>query len=202
MKRGSGPVVAMGLLAVALTGCAARPPIEAPAARPRYTDADVRFVSGMIPHHGQAILIAGWAQTHGAGERVRPLCERLIVSQRDEIATMQTWLRDHGEPVPGYNATPTVAGRADEPIPVPGMLTSDQLSELDRSRGRAFDRLLLTFMIQHHRGALSMVEEMVASGGAQDETVYRLAAEAYADQKVEIDRMERMLIALGAEPPA
>ena len=156
----------------------------------------------MIPHHGQAVLIAGWAQTHDAGEDVRRLCDRIVVSQRDEIATMQSWLRDHGESVPGYNATPTMAARAEDPMLMPGMLTPDQLSTLDRSRGVAFDRLLLTLMIRHHRGALAMVADMISAGGAQDEQVYRLAADAYADRKVEIERMERMLAALAAEPPA
>src|SRR5690349_17742922 len=56
--------------------------------------ADIHFMSGMIPHHAQAVLIAGWAPSHGARQDLRLLCERIVVAQRDEIALMQTWLRD------------------------------------------------------------------------------------------------------------
>ncbi len=65
-----------------------------------YSDADVDFMAGMIPHHAQAVIMAGWAPSHGARKDVAIFCERIVVGQRDEIATMQTWLRDRGQVVP------------------------------------------------------------------------------------------------------
>src|SRR5213594_4940168 len=68
--------------------------------RPKYTAADVHFISGMIGHHAQAVLMAGWAPSHGASPSVQALCERIVVAQRDEIAFLQRWLRERGEAVP------------------------------------------------------------------------------------------------------
>src|SRR5690348_5971562 len=68
--------------------------------RPKYTAADVQFFSGMIGHHAQAVLMAGWAPSHGASPSVQALCERIVVAQRDEIAFLQRWLRERGEAVP------------------------------------------------------------------------------------------------------
>jgi uncharacterized protein (DUF305 family) len=81
---------------------AAAPPVK-PASdsiRQRYTAADVHFMTGMIGHHAQAVLMAGWAPSHGASASLTALCERIVVGQNDEIATMQRWLRERGQPVP------------------------------------------------------------------------------------------------------
>jgi len=157
-------------------------------------------MSGMIRHHAQAVLIAGWAPTHGASAALRRLCERIVVGQQDEIALMSRWLEDHGEPVPepggGHHALPAGA-----PAPLmPGMLTDAQLAQLDSARGPAFDRRFLTLMIVHHRGALTMVDRLfVSEGGARDETVFRLASDVHADQSTEIHRMQLMLATLPPE---
>lgn len=172
----------------------------------RYTPADVHFMSGMIPHHAQAVLIAGWAATHDAGIAVRTLCERIVVAQKDEIATMQRWLEERGHPVPAADATHlrmTMNG-VEHDMLMPGMLDAQALAQLDRSRGVAFDRLFLIAMIRHHEGAVTMVDQLFSSSGGagQDETVFRLASDIYADQTTEIDRMQTMLAALpGGTPP-
>src|SRR5579864_7079883 len=70
-----------------------------------YSDADVDFMSGMIPHHAQAVIMAGWAPTHGARRDVAILCERILVGQRDEIAMMRQWLGDRGLEVPDATST-------------------------------------------------------------------------------------------------
>jgi uncharacterized protein (DUF305 family) len=173
------------------------PPIVQPP-HPR-SQADVNFMSGMIPHHAQAVLIAGWAPTHGARPDVQILCERIVIGQRDEIATMRRWLKDHGEAVPDSNATRShmMMGGATMDMLMPGMLTDAQLTQLDSARGPAFDRLFLTDMIRHHQGALAMVDTLFASyGAAQDDAVFRFASDVYADQSTEVDRMQRMLAAL------
>jgi uncharacterized protein (DUF305 family) len=156
-------------------------------------------MSGMIAHHAQAITMASWAPTHDASASVRTLAARIINAQRDEIATMQQWLRDRQQPVPEARATgmKMIMNGAEHEMLMPGMLTGAQMKQLDQARGKEFDRLFLTFMIQHHRGAVSMVKELFSTYGAgQDETVFKFASDVNVDQTTEIARMERMLAAL------
>src|SRR5947207_4755040 len=161
-----------------------------------FSDADVEFMSGMIPHHAQAVIMAGWAPSHGARQDVAILCERIVVGQRDEIAMMQTWLGDRGQEVPDAASTRhkmTMNGATHEML-MPGMLTDEEMAALDRARGPEFDRLFLVGMIKHHQGAIDMVDKLFkAYGAAQDETVYKFASDVYADQSIEIDRMHEML---------
>lgn len=162
-----------------------------------HTQADVRFMRDMIHHHAQAILISRWAPTHDAGAEIRTLAERIINAQEDEIASMQKWLRDRGEPVPDPNAKPDMmhggAHHAGHHA-MAGMLSEEQLRELDAARGERFEELFLRYMIQHHRGAVTMVNELIGSqGAAQDPTVFKLASDISADQSSEVARMQRML---------
>jgi uncharacterized protein (DUF305 family) len=77
---------------------------------------------------------------------------------------------------------------------MPGMLNADELAQLDDARGAEFDRLFLTFMIRHHQGAITMVEELFrAPGAAQEEEIFRFASDVNSDQLAEIDRMTQML---------
>ena len=199
-----------GLLAVStLAGCAGartsasnEPDISVfTAPRQPYSEADIHFMSGMIPHHAQAVLIAGWAESHGAGRAVRVLSERIAVAQRDEIAMMQGWLRARGQPVPEADATHltmTTDGTTHDML-MPGMLTAEELATLDLARGEEFERLFLTSMVRHHQGAITMVEQLFGShGAAQDDIVYMFASDVYADQTTEIERMQRMLESLTA----
>jgi uncharacterized protein (DUF305 family) len=171
---------------------------KADSARYPYTAADVHFMSAMIGHHSQAIVVAGWAPTHGASASIRTLAERIINAQQDEITTMQQWLRDRQQPVPEARATgmKMTDGVAHEML-MPGMLTADQMKQLDEAKGKEFDQLFLILMIQHHRGAVSMVNELFSSYGAGlDETVFKFASDVNVDQSTEIDRMQKMLAAL------
>ncbi len=170
-----------------------------------YTAADVRFMQSMIGHHTQAITMAGWAPSHGANSSVRTLAERIINAQQDEIVTMRQWLQDRRQKVPGPGASMTMMmdGKAQEML-MPGMLTQAQMQQLDQARGPDFDHLFLTFMIQHHRGAVSMVQDLFDTYGAsQDETIFKFASDVNVDQSTEIARMEKMLasMALGKSIP-
>jgi uncharacterized protein (DUF305 family) len=153
-------------------------------------------MAGMIPHHAQAVIMAGWAPTHGARKDVAVLCERIVVGQRDEIGLMQTWLRDRGQTVPDATSTRhkmKMNGMEHEML-MPGMLTDEEMAELDRARGPEFDRLFLLGMIKHHQGAIDMVDVLLKSyGAAQDESVFKFANDVYTDQTIEIDRMNKML---------
>lgn len=164
-----------------------------------YTKADIDFMSGMISHHAQAIKMASWAPTHGASPALIRMAERIVVGQADEIGLMQSWLRDRRQPVP--EADPAgmkmKMGDMEHVMLMPGMLTEAQMKQLDAARGVEFDRLFLTFMIQHHRGAIAMVRALFSSHGAgQDETVFKFANDVEIDQTEEIQRMQQMLVEL------
>jgi uncharacterized protein (DUF305 family) len=201
MKRSLLRIIGAGLpWGLTIAACRSAPPSGSPvlaapspvqaradSVRPLHTRADVHFMSGMIAHHAQAVLMGRWAvdTTHGASPAVRVLAERIVVAQQDEIAFLERWLLERNE------------ARMHHQTLMPGMLTPAQLVELDRARGPEFDRLFLTFMIQHHQGAITMVEQLLgAHGAAQDGLVFRFAADVNADQTTEIERMRRMLAAL------
>ena len=169
--------------------------------RQTYTAADVAFIQGMIHHHAQAVLIAGWATSHGASPQVQNLCDRIIVAQNDEINTFQLWLKQRGQATVDLNATHAMMPSMDPKAMMPGMLSDDQLAKLDAARGTQFDELFLTDMIQHHEGAVKMVNDLFAVGSGEDETVYKFATDIYADQTTEIARMQKMLAVIVIGPP-
>ena len=70
-------------LAAAQTPQPQDPPARPDLVRGPYNEADVNFMQGMIPHHAQAVVMAGWAASHNASPEVRVLCERIVVAQRD-----------------------------------------------------------------------------------------------------------------------
>ena len=209
--RTTGRLVGTSLILAAITACAgatsgpARAPV-APAAGtvgPRHSAADVAFMTGMIGHHAQAILMAGWAPSHGASPAVQALCERILVGQRDEIALMQRWLREWQQPVPEADAAHDMMPGMEHML-MPGMLTADQLRQLNQATGAEFDRLFLTFMIRHHQGALAMVKQLVETpGAARDDIVFKFVSDMNVDQTTEINRMNLMLagIPLGSTSP-
>lgn len=154
---------------------------------------------GMIHHHAQAVVMAKWAPTHGAGADLQRLAKRIVVAQQDEIAIMQNWLKEKGEPVPEPSPGPmrmTMPDGTTHDMLMPGMLTEAELKQLDAARGVEFDRSFLTLMIRHHEGALDMVEQLFGTTGAgQDEDTFRLASDVVADQTTEIRIMKEMLAA-------
>lgn len=184
-------------------GAGVRPsssPVPAAAVVRPASPADVEFMTGMIHHHAQALVMAGWSESHGANDAIRVLSERIIVSQRDEIALIELWMTDHGIEPPEIAPMVTIASGGaihDHAMLMPGMLTAEQMAELDAARGAEFDRLFLTYMIRHHEGALEMVDSLFAAhGGGVDDAIYKFASDTFADQGSEIDRMRRMLGAI------
>jgi uncharacterized protein (DUF305 family) len=163
------------------------PPHELPAtAGEGYTAADVRFMQNMIGHHAQALTMVAMAPDHGAGMQLLRLAQKIDISQRDEIDFMKRWLAERTQ------AIPDDAHAHD--MRMPGMLTPQQLAQLDAARGGEFERLFLSFMIQHHLGALEMVEGLFASpGAAQDSEIFRFITDVDADQRDEIFVMQSML---------
>jgi uncharacterized protein (DUF305 family) len=183
--------------------------VRADSLRRPWTEADVRFMNDMIGHHSQALVMSAMVPTHEADASIGRLAERIINAQQDEIATMRQWLADRGqaapEPATGSGHQMQHAGH-DMAMPgrlMPGMLTPAQMAALDSARGFAFDTLFLKGMIQHHRGAVTMVQQLFDTpGAARDETVFKFANDVNADQSTEIVRMQTMLAALTSERSA
>ncbi|HMH26394.1 MAG TPA: DUF305 domain-containing protein [Gemmatimonadaceae bacterium] len=200
LSRYTLAVLAIGLIA----------PVRASAQKsPSYTAADVRFMQGMIGHHAQALAMTALIPTRSSRQDIRMLGQRITVSQKDEIAMMQQWLRDRHQQVPARDAQPggqTMAGNsmnmpgmALSDTLMPGMLTSEQLAELAKTTGDEFDKLFLADMIRHHEGALVMVKSLLGTtGSGQEAEVFRFASEVDSDQRAEIARMNALLDMLGA----
>ena len=151
-----------------------------------YTEADVRFMQGMIAHHAQAIYMSRLAAAHDAGPRLLRFAQKIDQSQIAEIALMQAWLRSTKQAVPDTSSWRTMQ--------MPGMLTAEQLQNLEAARGSAFDRQFLVLMIQHHQGALKMVEDLFATPRAgQEVDVSVLANDIVVVQTAEIGVMQQML---------
>lgn len=164
------------------------PPVNIPKGA-IYTEADVRFMQGMIAHHAQAIYMSQLAAAHNASPHLLKFAQKIDQSQRSEIRLMQGWLKANGQFAPDTSAW--------RHMMMPGMLSSEQLAQLDSAKGAGFDRLFLLFMIQHHEGALKMVDDLFATPLAgQDVDVSVFANDVQVVQTAEIGLMRQMLINL------
>ena len=148
--------------------------------------ADVKFMQGMIGHHGQAVVMAAMAKNHGANDQMLRFTLKIAQSQTAEIGLMQNWLYEREQEVPDTNAW--------RKMKMPGMLTDEQMKELDAAKGKAFDKLFLIYMIQHHEGAIKMVAELQQTPlSRQDALLSAFSADVDTDQRAEIFRMHQML---------
>ena len=165
------------------------PGMDIPVTIPRgaiYTEADVRFMQGMIAHHAQAIHMSKMAASRGANAHLLKFTQKIDQSQTAEIRLMQGWLRSNDQVAPDTSSW--------RQMQMAGMLTAAQLDSLDASRGTAFDRLFLVYMIQHHQGALTMVADLLASPrAAQDVDVNVFANDVVTVQTAEIGTMRQMI---------
>ena len=176
--------------------------LKAPGIDQPFSQADVDFMQGMIPHHAQAVKMAGWAPTRGSNKQLLVLCERIVVGQRDEIVMMRQWLSDRGQEVPAADAMfhKMKMGDMVHDMLMPGMMSDEEMAALEKARGKEWDRLFLIGMIKHHAGAITMVEELFAiQGGANGDDIYKFASDVYADQSTEIEVMKQMLAAIKGE---
>ncbi len=156
--------------------------------RVQATPADIKFMQGMIGHHAQAIEMTALINERTARDDMKMLGQRIAVSQADEMDMMKAWLRARGQEIPSEHAHHTHEGF------MPGMLTAEQMAELAAAKGPAFDELFLKGMIQHHGGAITMVDELFKTPGAgQEGDINAFAADVDSDQRMEIDRMRAML---------
>jgi len=207
-------------VAVPLAVVAALLLVAAPAAAQRPTDADLRFVRDMIPHHQQALDMTALVRARTESRALRLLAERIETAQRDEIAWMRAWLADHDPEAAGAHDAHASHGSGHEMsghemhgaahgshgsghamdhadmdhAMMPGMLTPREMARLAAASGSLFEGLFLEGMIRHHEGAVGMVRDLFASpGAAQLPDLFRFASDVEADQAAEIARMRLLL---------
>jgi uncharacterized protein (DUF305 family) len=172
-------------------------PETAAAPERKPSDADVKFMQGMIMHHSQAVEMTELLRTRSHDPEVQALGKRISISQTDEMRFMREWLTERGEPI-SEHASMDMAGMdhmdmGSMPM-MPGMLTKEQMKALAAATGPAFDHLFLTGMIQHHTGALTMVKDLFwVPGAGQDPRLFDFASDVDNTQQAEIDIMRHML---------
>ncbi len=165
---------------------------------PKLSPKDVEFMQGMIMHHGQAVEMTALIAARTQNEELRLLGARISQSQSDEMNFMRRWLEARKQPtampMKGMEGMDMPGMDMSGDMLMPGMLTKKQMSALKKAKGKKFDELFLTGMIQHHGGALTMVKELFATTGAgQDAEIFNFATDVDSGQRAEIRIMETML---------
>jgi len=161
-----------------------------------YSLGDIQFLQGMIPHHAQAKEMSALAESRTNNEAILAVAARITLSQDDEIAMMQDWLGDRG-----LEVTAEDAHHQSGFMRMAGMLTDEEMAALAAARGSEFDRLYLESMIQHHQGALDMVEDLLDQrGSVQDPLLYEFTSDVTSDQTSEIERMVTLLASFSSDP--
>jgi uncharacterized protein (DUF305 family) len=196
---GNPPIIqpgAPGQSGTVLSASTVHVPTRAP------SQADISFMQGMMMHHSQAVEMTDLMGARTRNKALLALGQRISISQTDEIKYMKQWLEDRGQStsMPGHNMQ-HMAGMDHSkmkmdamPMMMPGMLTPEQMQALAKAKGPAFDRLFLTGMIQHHTGALIMVEDLFDTAGAgQDNVLFDFATDIDNTQRAEINIMQGML---------
>ena len=169
-------------------------PASTRATLPPQSAKDVEFMQGMIMHHAQAVEMTALIESHTQNKELRTLGARISRSQSDEMDFMRRWLTVRGEStsmpmhhMPGMDMS-------SHSMMMPGMLTEKQMAALRKAKGKEFDRLFLTGMIQHHNGALIMVKDLFDTAGAgQDAELFNFVTDVDSGQRAEIKIMQTML---------
>ena len=164
-----------------------------------YTDADVKFMQGMIMHHDQALRMVKLVEDRSTRESLQLMALRMSLSQEDEMTMMSDWLKDRGQST--EVSMQTMMNMGTEQDSLPGMLTEDDFTRLEASVGYTFDTVFLELMIKHHNGAITMVENLLDQRGtAQDSVLFTFTSDVVSDQESEIDRMSAMLAGFSPDP--
>jgi len=137
----------------------------------------------MIPHHQQAVQMAGLAETRAADTEVKSLAAQIKAAQDPEIKTLTGWLTAWGKPVEPPQGH---SGHA-----MPGMMSDAETGELTAATGMDFDRMFAQMMIAHHNGAIQMAKDEQAGGANSDAKA--LAATIERAQADEVGKLEMIL---------
>lgn len=161
---------------------------------PEPSPKDIEFMQGMIMHHAQAVEMTALIDSHTQNKELHTLGARISRSQSDEMDFMRRWLTARGESTSmAMHHMPGMDMSSDSML-MPGMLTEKQMTALRNAKGKEFDHLFLTGMIQHHNGALIMVKDLFDTAGAgQDAELFNFATDVDSGQRAEIKIMQTML---------
>ena len=188
MKRLCSSTVLALVAAFALTGCGSS---DSGGDGGDFNDADVTFAQSMIPHHEQAVQMAKMAQMHASSPEVKKLADKVEAAQGPEISTMKGWLKDWGKDESDGSMGGMDHGSDDSGgMDMPGMMSDDDMSGLDKATGAQFDQMFLTMMIEHHTGAIEMAKSEQSKGKNADAKA--LAKQIEAAQKTEIADMKEL----------
>ncbi|MFI7423887.1 DUF305 domain-containing protein [Nonomuraea sp. NPDC049684] len=154
---------------------------SAPPSQPSFNDADVMFAQMMIPHHQQAVEMAGLAPERAKDPEIKKLAADIKAAQDPEIQTMKGWLAEWGKPVPA-------GGMGHD---MPGIMSAEDMKKLDGAKGAAFDRLFAEQMIAHHEGAIEMARTEQASG--VNPQAKELAKAIESTQRAEVAQLRKLL---------
>ncbi|MER7168230.1 DUF305 domain-containing protein [Micromonospora sp. NPDC000207] len=155
-----------------------------PLPSPSYNAADVRFVTMMIPHHEQALVMARLAPQRAANTGIAAIADRILAAQGPEIKTLESWLEARG-------LKRDAAADRGHAHGMSGMQSPEALQNLEAARGAEFDRLFVSMMSDHHEGAVKMALEAQTLG--VDSIVNEAATSVAVEQRVEIQRMREAL---------
>ena len=195
MKRIFGSVALALVAALTLAACGSNDSSSsssssAGSASSDFDKADVTFAQSMIPHHQQAVRMAKMARLHASTSQVKQLAVKIAAAQGPEIDTMTGWLKDWGQKAPSGSMN-GMGGRGHGMGSMPGMMSSQQMKGLGSATGATFDRMWLTMMMKHHRGAVAMAKTEQATGKNVDAVA--LAKKIEAAQTAEISQMKSIL---------
>lgn len=212
------PGLAVALVAVLLTACAGTEDAPAPTGRiiqgaapgqagavltempsmqpVEVTADDVSFMRHMIVHHGQALQMTELVGERSGRQDVPLFAERIHLSQEDEIRLMEEWLQTHRLAV--LRIDDAGGGHGAHALgQMPGMITEEQLAELEAADGEDFDRLFLRLMYAHHDGAVTMVQDLQEGEQGTDPILWNLVTDIDSDQRIEMDRILQMQEEMG-----
>jgi uncharacterized protein (DUF305 family) len=157
---------------------------------PSHTEADVDFMQGMIHHHAQALVMTSMVRDRAASRNLAVLARRIEVAQEAEIETMERYLTSRDEEPPDAEDHKNDHGGRGL---MPGMVGHEELAKLAAADGRRFDRMFLEFMIRHHQGALTMVEQLYEDNGGNEAEIGLFVRHVESDQSIEINRLAGLL---------
>lgn len=182
---------AVAALALTLTGCSSD---DSQGGGKGFNDADVTFATHMIQHHAQALSMVDLTLGRDLSPQVADLAEQIRAAQAPEIETMVGWLRDWDQPVPETSrdhANAHDGEHGEMAADMPGMMSAEQMRELEEARDEDFESLWLSMMIEHHQGAVEMADQVLEDG--EHRPTAALAEEIIETQRAEIETMRGLL---------
>jgi uncharacterized protein (DUF305 family) len=153
-----------------------------------HNDQDIAFAQGMIPHHQQAVDMATMAAEKATNAQVKDLASRIEGAQDPEIQQLTDMLDQWGASMPGMSDMPTTSSMPGMDMGGDGMMTDEEMQQLEQATGADFDRMWVQMMIKHHQGAVAMAKTEIEKGDNADAKA--LAQKIITAQEAEITEMQ------------